>query len=295
MILTEKNMDWLEMKVIEVSMILIAILLIFGVVLTSVENSTDKVIKATETNNMEKLTSEVVDNLINNPGVPENWNEYGKGTPGLAIVNVDGRTVPNSISYNKLIALGKDYDKLVFENLFNSKIHSSMELHPKESTVSSVKIGEDDEGNDIFSHARLVKCDFYKSYVIKDFENPGKCNKNHNQDENRCNYFKVFEKNLKNSDYYILLDDSEIYDLSYIVGTTRSDEDESWRTAISNKIFLNDEIEFYDDSDAVVFVHLDKSHPKALLVSVPKNFDDNLLEYDYFRTNECEFVVKAWY
>ena len=283
------------MKVIEVSMILIAILLIFGVVLSSVENSTEKVIKATETNNMEKLTAEVIDNLINNPGVPENWNEYAKGTPGLAIVNVDGETVPNSVSYNKLIALGKDYDKLVFENLFNSKIHSSMELRPKESTVSSVKIGDYDEGNDVFSLTRLVKCNFYKSYVIKDFENPGKCNKNHNQDENRCNYIKVFEGNLKNSDYYILLDDDEIYDLSYIVGTTRSEEDESWKTAISNRIFLNDEIEFYDDSSAVVFVHLDKSHPNALIVCVPKNFDENLLEYDYFRTNECEFVVKAWY
>ena len=59
-------------------------------------------------------------------------------------------------------------------------------------------------------------------------------------------------------------------------------------------IYLNDKIEFYDDNSAVVFVHLDKAHPKALLVSVPKNFDENFLEYDYFRTNECELTLKAW-
>ena len=52
------------MKVIEISIILIMVLLIFGVILTSAENSLDKVIKAQEINNMEKLTSEVIDDKI---------------------------------------------------------------------------------------------------------------------------------------------------------------------------------------------------------------------------------------
>ena len=114
------------MRAIEISIILIIILVIFGVVLNSIENTTDKVINEVEANNMEKLASEVVDNLINNPGVPDNWNEYGKGTPGLAIVNEGGQIVPNSVSYSKLIALGKDYRNLVQKQLFDSKIQSSM-------------------------------------------------------------------------------------------------------------------------------------------------------------------------
>ncbi|MBQ2665511.1 hypothetical protein [Methanobrevibacter sp.] len=284
------------MKAIEISIILIFILLIFGAVLTSMEKSAEKVVEAAETDNMEKLTSEALDNLINNPGIPDNWNENGKGTPGLAIVNDDGQIVPNSVSYSKLIALGNDYDKLIYENSFDSKIHSSMELKPKDSIVSSVKIGENNEGENIFSLTRLVKCDFYKSYSLKDFESEGKCNKHHNQDEYGCNYFKVFEANLKKSDYYLLIDDSEKYDLSYIVDETSFDSADSWKTAISNRIYLNDEIEFYeDDTSAIVFVHLDKPNPKALLVSVPNDFDRNLLEYDYFRTNDCEFILKAWH
>lgn len=282
------------MKVIEISMILIIILLIFGVILTAIENSTEKAIKAVETNNMEKLISEVVDNLINNPGVPDDWDEYGEGSPGLAIVNDDGEIIPNSVSYSKLIALGKDYDKFVYEKLFTSKIHSSMELHPQERTISSVKIGEDNSGETIFSLTRLVKCDFYKCYVIKDFEN-GKCNKNHNQDEYGCNYFKIFKGDLKESDYYLLIDNSETYELSYTIDTTRDIEDKSWKTAISNKIYLNDEIDFYNDESAVVFVHLDKARPKAIIISVPKNFDENFLVYNYFTTNDCEFIIKAWY
>ena len=283
------------MKAIEIGIILIIILVIFGVILSSIENSTQKAIKEVEANNMEKLISEVVDNLINNPGVPDNWQEYGKGTPGLAIVNDDGKIVANSVSYAKLIALGNDYDKLVYEKLFTSKIHTSMELIPKESTISSVKIGENVDGENIFSLTRLVKCDFYKSYVLKSLENEGKCNRHHPQDKHSCNYFKVFPGNLKKSDYYLLIDDSEEHDLSYIVETTKADEDMNWKTTISDSIHINDEIDFYDDKSAVVFVHLDKPHPKALLVSVPKDFNRDFLKYDYFRTNECEFVIKACY
>ena len=283
------------MKAIEIGIILIIILVIFGVILSSIENSTQKAIKEVEANNMEKLISEVVDNLINNPGVPDNWQEYGKGTPGLAIVNDDGKIVANSVSYAKLIALGNDYDKLVYEKLFTSKIHTSMELIPKESAISSVKIGENVDGENIFSLTRLVKCDFYKSYVLKSPENEGKCNRHHPQDKHSCNYFKVFPGNLKKSDYYLLIDDSEEHDLSYIVETTKANEDMNWKTTISDSIHLNDEIDFYDDKSAVVFVHLDKPHPKALLVSVPKDFNRDFLKYDYFRTNECEFVIKACY
>jgi hypothetical protein len=279
----------------EVSIILVVILVIFGAILAHIENSTENVIGQVETNNMEKLVSETVDNLINNPGVPENWNEYERGTPGLAVVNEGGQVIANSVSYSKLIALGKNYDRLIHEKQFASKIHSSMELRPKESTISSVKIGDNSKGDNVFSLTRLVKCDFYKSYVLKDFQNDGKCNRHHSQDECSCNYFKVFEGNLKRTDYYLLIDEDETYDLSYIVDTTRVVKTKYWQTAITDSIYLNNEFDFYDDTSAIVFIHLDEPHPKALLVGVPKNFDKSFLEYDYFRTNECEFIVNAWY
>ena len=281
-------------SILEVSIILVFILLIFGAVLTSVENSTEKVIKAQEVNNMEKTLSEFTDNLINNPGVPENWNEYGKGTPGLAIVNDGGQTVPNSVSYAKLIALGKDYDKLVSEKIFSSKIKTSMELEPQESTISSVKIGRHEEGDSIFSTTRLVKCDFYKGYVVKDFQNEGKCNRNHPQDQYSCQYFKIFKGNLKSSDYYLIVDNSEQYLLKCIIETTRVVKERYWETALMDVIYLNDEIEFYDDTSAIVFVHIDQKDPNVVLVSVPKDFDKENLEYDYFRTNDCKFIVSAW-
>ena len=283
------------MKVIEIGIILIIIVIISGVILSSMENTTEKIVKTQEINNMEKKLTEIVDNLINNPGVPENWNEYDKGTPGLAIVNDGGLTVPNSVSYAKLIALGKNYDEMVYKRLFDSKIHTSMELNPHESTVSSVKIGDYESGDNIFSITRMVKCDFYKSYVLKDFQNPGKCNRHHSQSDHSCTNFKVFPGNLKKSDFYLLIDDDETYDLSYFVDTTRVVKGRYWENTMSDVIYLNDKIDFYDDSSAIVFVHLDKPHPNAVIISVPKNFDENFLEYDYFRTNDCEFILRAWY
>lgn len=45
-----------------------------------------------------------------------------------------------------------------------------MEVIPKESSISSVKIGSPDDGKNVYSVNRMVKCDFYKKYVVKDFQ-----------------------------------------------------------------------------------------------------------------------------
>ncbi len=280
---------------IELAIVLVMIVLIVGVMLTAVENAGEKIITAEERENMEVLATEVCDNLINNPGSPDNWFEIIKGMPGLAIVNEDGQVIPNSISWTKFSVLGKNYKKLVDEKLFKSKIKSSMELIPQKSGISSVKIGSNKESGNVFSVNRLVKCDFYKKYVIKDFQNPGKCRHNHNPADYSCNYFKIFKGNVKKADYYLMIDDNYKYKLKYMVDTTRVVKAKPWHTASSGKIYLNDEINFYDDTSAVVFIHFDKPKAKAVLVSVPKNFDRSKLNYDYFRTNDCQFVLKAWY
>ena len=288
------KMDERGNLMIEAAIVLTIVLLISAIALASFEKTSQKIIATQENENIEILTAEIADNLINNPGVPSDWFEREKGTPGLAIVNEDGETIPNSISYSKFLSLGKNYKKLVTEKLFKSKIKSSMELLPKKSSVSSVKIGSNEDANDVWSVTRMVKCDFYNSHVIKDFQSDGKCSRNHNQKSHDCNYFKIFRANLKASDFYLLFDADEKYHLKYIVDTTRHSK-ENWKTLTSDKVLLNDEINFYNDTDAVAFIHLDKPKAKALLISVPKDFDRNKLSYDYFKTNDCQFVLKAWY
>ena len=281
--------------VVEMAFVLIITLMIAGVVLNTSNLLTNKAITAEESENMGTMISEVADNLINNPGVPDDWEKNGKGTPGLAIINEEGGTVANSISYQKFIALKGNYKKLVDEKLFQSKVKTSMELIPQKSSISSVKIGDKNEGGDVFSVNRLVKCDFYKGFVVKDFIYGGKCNHNHDQDKASCNYFKIFKGNLKKSNYYLLIDSGENGDLEYMIDTTRVVKERYWETPGSDKIYLNDKINFYDDTSAVVFIHFSKPNAKAVLISVPKNFRMHDLNYDYFRTNDCNFVLKAWF
>ena len=75
---------------VEVAIVLIITLMITGIILNTSELLTNKAITAIEKENTEMLISEVIDNLINNPGNPDNWEKYGKGTPGLAIINEEG-------------------------------------------------------------------------------------------------------------------------------------------------------------------------------------------------------------
>ena len=281
--------------VIEIAIVLIITLMISGIVLNYSELLTNRAITSEETENTEILISEMADNLVNNPGVPDNWEKYGRGMPGLAIINEEGKTISNSISFSKFIALKNNYKNLVDKKLFSSKIKTSMELVPQESSISSVKIGDSNEKGDIFSANRLVKCDFYKKFVIKDFQYEGKCNHKHSQDRHSCNYFKIFPVNLKKSDYYLLIDSEQSKDLKYIIDTTRVVKQRYWQNPGSDKIYLNDKISFYDDSSAVVFIHFNRPHVKAVLVSVPKNFKMHDLNYDYFRENTCNFILKAWY
>lgn len=280
---------------VDIAIVLVVTLMITGIVLNASELLTNKTITTAETENTEMLISEVADNLINNPGNPDNWEKYGKGTPGLAIVNDEGEIIPNSVSYSKFMALKNNYKKLVDKKLFDSKIKTSIELVPHESTISSVKIGDDNEKGDMFSVNRLVKCDFYKKFVLKDFIYGGKCNHNHGQDSHSCNYFKVFKGNLKTSNYYLLIDSKEKNDLEYIIDTTRVVKERPWESIDSDMIYLNDKISFYDDTSAVVFIHFNKANAKAVLVSVPKNFKMYNLNYDYFRTNDCDLILKAWF
>lgn len=295
-------MDWEVRKMnnkgnitLEISVILIILLMVTGIVLSLNEISTEKIVKQTENEHIQTLLEESVDNLINNPGNPPNWEVNKKGTPGLAIVNEEGQVIPNSVSYTKLLVMGSDYNKFVTKVLFNSKIKTSIELIPQESGISSVKIGNGEPSNNIHSVNRMVKCDFFKKYVLKDFQNDGKCNHNHDQNSHSCDYFKVFKGNLRAFDYYLLVDEEEKNDLNYYMGSTRLVKDKSWETIRSGEIYLNDKINFYDDSNAIVFIHFDKPDAKALLVQIPKRFDEEHLNYDYFRTNDCELILKGWY
>ena len=109
---TGKNTGCGQMsQLFETAILIVVVLMIFGVVLSAHEEMAGKITKTTEENSMERTLNELCDNLINNPGSPEWW-KYQSGTVGLAITDSDNNTVPNSLSYEKLMVLLNNYDKL---------------------------------------------------------------------------------------------------------------------------------------------------------------------------------------
>ena len=130
-----KNTGWFMMDnkgnfTLEIVVVGIMILLILGITSFVSEVSQEKISKSVESNNIEKTISEVADTLINDPGTPINWEDFKSKRVGLAIINSEGNTIVNSVSYFKFLELGRDYDNLVTKRLFNNKFSSSMELIP---------------------------------------------------------------------------------------------------------------------------------------------------------------------
>ena len=273
-------------QLFETAILIVVVLMIFGVVLSAHEEMAGKITKTTEENSMERTLNELCDNLINNPGSPEWW-KYQSGTVGLAITDSDNNTVPNSVSYEKLMVLLNNYDKLITDKY---KVKTSLKLEPVDSCVGEISMGH--TGTDeVYSVNRMVKCDFFKKYVLKNFENTGKCNHRHKQSEYSCSYFKIFKGNLKTSDYYLVSDED---DLSYIVDTTRVVKEREWESMTTERVYLNPLIDFYEDTSAVVFIHLDKPSAHAFIISVPKSFNPDYLSYDYFKTNECRLTLTGY-
>jgi hypothetical protein len=108
----------------------------------------ERMLTEEEFSSLENIAIESSDYLLNNPGSPENW-ECDEGLdngavssniiPGLAIKNKnmengefysessdDEKIMSNAISYNKLMKIRNNYDKLINKNLFNDSFKSSM-------------------------------------------------------------------------------------------------------------------------------------------------------------------------
>jgi hypothetical protein len=283
---------------IEIIIVLIFFIMIIGIITNLTDNTTEKIINSMELNNLEKLSSETLDILINNPGTPNYWeslNTYGNIHLGFAIVNLDNKTIKNSVSFDKISKLENSYNLLISEKIFNNKIKSSIAIYPLNSEIPSSFYGNIDESDNVISINRLIKCDYYSKYTLLKFNEKGYCNKNHDNNYS-CGSFKVYKSYLKNNDYYLLSSDENLNNVFYSIDTTHK-KNNKFEKINNNKIYLNDILEenLENISNEIFFIHLKENSTKILLVSVPKDFNEDVLIYDYFIINDCKIVFKTWY
>ena len=129
----------------------------------------------------------------------------------------------------------------------------------------------------------------YILYLLFCINHPGKTAKRHCNEcsQDLCNEC-VFESHLE---HY-----KEITKIEYSIDTTHFKSKEM-KPVTNTKIHLNDELKStfeMNESSSIVFIHMNKKNAKAVLISVPKDFDRSKLNYNYFTTQTCEFTIRVW-
>jgi len=340
----------------ELLLSIILLIFIIGVVANLSDGLNEKMLSEEELESLERIAVESSDYLLNNPGNPENWEEdegldngiVSKNiVPGLAIKkkNVengefysesasDEMIMSNAISYKKFIRIKNNYDSLVDGNLFNDNVMSSMAIYPLNSKIRPIEMGNDfdDDGdktydNNIVTVNRTVKCDFYSSFIVynfNDFELSGDgyirkedCNhdsdpslRDHANDERSfwlCKSFRVYKKSLDEYDYYLISDES-------VKNTGASFILESLNRTNENRKMLNQELielnpflmeDLENSSGEIYSIHFNVPKNriddfKTVLVAIPKNMTYDLisngeLKYDYFRVQDVNYILKVQY
>ena len=246
----------------------------------------------------------------------------------------DEMIMSNAISYNKLIKIKNNYDSLVDSNLLNDSVISSMAIYPLNSEIKPIEMGYDFEDkndnvndNNIVTVNRTVKCDFYSNFVVynfNDFELFGDdynkdmfCNHdtnpnltNHSNDGRTlwlCKSFRVFKESLDEYNYYLISDESVKDTGTYWILESINRTSENEKILIQEVIDLNPLLmeDLENSYDEIYSIHFNVPKNRAndfktVLVAIPKNMTDVLisndgLNYDYFRVQDVNFVLKAGY
>ena len=245
----------------------------------------------------------------------------------------DEMIMTNAISYHKLLKIKSNYYKLIGGNLFNGSFKSSMAVYPINENMAPIVMGDDmnddDNVNDINIAVvnRTVQCDFHSSFVMYDFNDlelfgddyKREVSCNHDSDSNLeghandgrsiwlCKNFRVYKKSLEDYDYFLLSDESIRMSNSYFIlesinrphdNRQRLDEE-----AIDLNPFFSEDLENSSNEIYSIHFNIDRNHIndfKTVLVAVPKNMTNDLiakneLKYDYFKSQEVNYVLKIAY
>ncbi|MCQ2964730.1 MAG: hypothetical protein MJ203_04105 [archaeon] len=221
------------------------------------------------------------------------------------------------------------YDELINQNLFKSSIKSSISIYPIDSDIEAIVCGDDlKEENNVISVERYVKCDFFKKFVIYDFndlklkgrdyerdvycnhDNVGELESHSNTQKSiwLCKSFRIYKNTLENYDYYLISSD-KIKDFNcYWTIESLNEANNKTKKLQENLIYLNtffqEDLESEYDNIYSIHFKIPKTNVddfNSCLVAIPKNLtdsgliDDNKLKYDYFQIQDVKFELRTCY
>ena len=198
-----------------------------------------------------------------------------------------------------------------------------------ENKIIPIHMGDDLNymENDVLAVNRTVKCDFYSNFVIysfndfelygEDYEKSEECNHNSNPNlENHsnginyfwlCKSFRVYRNSLNDYNYYLISDEntkeSNFYYVLESLNRTNDNKQRISQDIIDLNPFFTEDLE--NSSNEIYSIHfkIPKNNVydfKTVLAAIPKNMTNDLmsknqLNYDYFRVQNVNFVLKTAY
>ena len=294
--------------------LLLSIIILFVIIAMVINLSgvlNEKTLSVEELSNLEKISVESSELLLNNPGVPEDWeniieDDASKNIiPGLALKTKNVRNgefrdesaeseelVPNIISYSKLLKLSSCYDDLINKNLFNNSYKSSIAVYPLNPKLDFELEGE--------NYVKTESCNHDNVWNLTSHE----CD---NDDFWLCRSFRIYKKSLENYDFYLLSPDMiKTADVYYTIENLNKASDKVYRLDDEvlelDDFFLND---LENASSSIYTIHFkvpkrSADEFKSALVAVPTNMSEDLknrnqLDYEYFTIQDVNFVMKTSY
>jgi len=215
---------------------IILLLIVVGIIANLTDELNDKILDKEDLSAIEKISVEVCDYLINNPGTPEDWeSDEGLGNnhvnnkiiAGLALKDKKSdngqfkdesdnseHVLSHVISYYKLKKIQTYYDELINKNLFNNSLKSSISIYPINSYVESIECGDnlDSLKENVIVVNRSIKCDYLSNYVIYNFNDFELQGRNYIKDR-MCNHDtqKELESHDNDNSYFYLCKSFRIY------------------------------------------------------------------------------------
>ncbi|MEN6291380.1 MAG: hypothetical protein ABFD07_05110 [Methanobacterium sp.] len=308
---------------LDVLLALIVITVILGISADAMDLVSYKAQDYSSRLSLEGITTNAADMLIKSSGSPDEWEDYGiKGdtVPGLAKKEA-GRTVPNTLSFIKILKLKDNYAPLMCGSVLPYGVNSSMAIYPIDPSLSPIIVMNDtvpEGASEVAVANRTVLCDFmYISAVIKikghkdqqwsenqEFEVcPQKGHSNSKTGDSGwvCHHFNITSGDLNSTDFYVITDPATVTD-SARWGIDRADAEGNCNEKFSNvPVLVNDKIAAVmgNDTNAVLWFHVLNGDSRdsfdSYVIGVPRGTPLDDVKLNYLGPQPCFFVLKVWF
>jgi len=292
---------------LDVMLALVIITIIIGISADAIDIASYKSADYLARFSMERVSNDAADMLIKTPGSPDNWESSiitHLTTPGLALIDLTGRIIPNTLSLKKINALKNNYTLLIDGKVLPHGVNSSLMIYPSNPSLSPIIIMNRSPENavEVAVANRTVIFDFLDIEAAV-YNNSTTICHNHVGLNWTCQYFNITRSELDSRNFYVITVPANIGNnsSSWIIDRPATNSTGTERNFSSTPINVNEKISnlLGNDTKGVLWFHVRTPRNKdrnfnAYIVSVPKEVPKEHVSFN-LTPEPWFFVLSIWY